>query len=45
MRDVHRSLFTPEALRIPPAWALGQYHLVRNFNDSRDMMNVYEYYS
>lgn len=23
MRDTHRNLFTPESLRIPPAWALG----------------------
>ena len=40
MRDVHRSLLTPEHLRIPPTWALGHFHLVRNFNDSGDMVTT-----
>ena len=34
MRDTHRNYLNPETLRIPPAWALGQFHLVRNFVDS-----------
>ena len=40
MRDVHRTLLTPENIRIPPAWALGHYHLVRNFEDSGDMVTA-----
>ena len=44
MRDTHRNLFTPENLRIPPAWALGQYHLVRGFEDSGEFTSHVELY-
>lgn len=44
MRDTHRNLFTPENLRIPPAWALGQYHLVRGFADSGEFTSHVDFY-
>lgn len=44
MRDTHRNLYAPSTLRIPPSWAFGQYHLVRNFIDSKNITDAADFY-
>ena len=45
MRDTHRNLYNPDQIRIPPAWALGQYHLVTGFEDSDQFVRMATLYS
>ena len=44
LRDTHRNLYNPETLRIPPDYALGQFHMVRGFEDSSVFMDVANFY-
>lgn len=37
MRVIHRPSLSGTLIRVPPMWALGQYHLVRNYNDTQDI--------
>lgn len=45
MRDTHRNLLPTDTLRIPPTWALGQYHLVKGFEDSGEFTKHVDFYN